>query len=311
MGSNQPNNNQYYNDRYKEKTDYEQYNDCYDTYDPNTFYSPQKSSSNTGLAVAVAVLSCVLVVILVLFILFQAGVISFSSTPESEEPIVTSSVTSTTEPTTESSSTPSVASTTPQPTATPKPVAVGKTRYVDCNTSLTLRTGPSTNHSEIHDIPVGEAVYVYENTNGSFSKVNHNGTDGYVMTKYLSDLRPAVWNYTDYEVSDFLTNAVYAYVNGVNTGDTSYAYQYYSSALADSAAENCASVSSRVMSEEILSLNIYNIERVSPMRVSAMRESNIRVNYNDGKVKDVKEKYKITIDNSQGQMYIVESQKLS
>ena len=32
------------------------------------------------------------------------------------------------------------------------------------------------------------------------SRVNHNGTEGYAMSKYLSDTKPSAWYYNDYDV---------------------------------------------------------------------------------------------------------------
>ncbi len=186
-----------------------------------------------------------------------------------------------------------------------KTITVEKTMYVNCNVSLTLRTGPATSYSEIHSIPVGEPVYVYEYSNSEFAKVNHNGQDGFVMRKYLSDTQPAVWNYNAADVETFVENSVYAFVSGVNNHNTDYVYNYFSGSLQAEEARSCSSIDSRVISEEVLSLNCHSTTRTSPMRVTVIRDSNIRVEYNDGTIKDIVEKYKYTVDYSSGQMYIV------
>lgn len=64
-------------------------------------------------------------------------------------------------------------------------VATGVTcTVVNCNESITLRTSPSTNASEICQIPLGATVYYIEPAN-DFYLVNYNGETGYALASYL------------------------------------------------------------------------------------------------------------------------------
>ncbi len=188
-------------------------------------------------------------------------------------------------------------------------VNVQKTMYINCNSSLTLRTGPATSYSEIMQISVGEPVYVIEYINSDFARVTYNGNEGYVMRKYLSDTKPQVWYYNEYDVAQFVENSLYAFVNGINTENTDYVYKYFTGDEAEQEIKSCKTISDSVISEEILQVNCHSVERVSPSRVSVIRDSVIRVVYNDNSVKDITEKYKYTVDLSQGRMYIVDIEK--
>lgn len=64
--------------------------------------------------------------------------------------------------------------------------------------SVYLRSSASENSSSICTIPLGTSVGFIENANSTFSKVNYNGTIGYIKTKYLSDIQPYVSNNTDF-----------------------------------------------------------------------------------------------------------------
>lgn len=66
--------------------------------------------------------------------------------------------------------------------------------------SVYLRSSASENSSSICTIPLGTSVGFIENANGTFSKVNYNGTIGYIKTKYLSDSQPYVADDSDYMV---------------------------------------------------------------------------------------------------------------
>ncbi len=188
---------------------------------------------------------------------------------------------------------------------TPSTIPVEKNMYVDCNVSITLRTGPATSYSEIHSIPVGESVYVIEYTNNEFAKVNHNGSVGYVMSKYLSDEQPYVWEYDSYDVENFIEEAAYAFVDGINYDDTDFVYDYYTGSIVNQQIKECESISGRVVSEEILQSSCHSVQRVSPVQVTVIRDSTTRVEYNDGETKDLTERYQYTVDYSKGRMYIV------
>lgn len=189
-------------------------------------------------------------------------------------------------------------------------VPVGRTMYVNCNVSLTLRNAPRTDADEIRQVPVGDALYVIEYINGDFARVTHNGTEGFVMKKYLANDMPNVWYYNEYDVEYFVESSLYAFVNGINTNDASYVYDYFTGDEAEQEKKTSKSISDAVLSEEILQVNCHSVERVSPVQVTVVRDSVIRVTYNDGSVKNVTEKYKYTVDYSKGRMYIVAIEKM-
>ena len=68
---------------------------------------------------------------------------------------------------------------------------IGNYYVVNCQTSVTLRRTPSTTSVELAQVPLGQAVGFIEEGNAEFSKVNYNGTIGYILTQYLSAQKPA------------------------------------------------------------------------------------------------------------------------
>lgn len=62
-----------------------------------------------------------------------------------------------------------------------------ETMYVvNCNTSITLRTSPSTKAAEIRQIPLGAAVSYIETAENGFYKVTYLSDTGYALASYLS-----------------------------------------------------------------------------------------------------------------------------
>ncbi|MCQ2752163.1 MAG: SH3 domain-containing protein [Coriobacteriales bacterium] len=59
---------------------------------------------------------------------------------------------------------------------------------VNCKESITLRTSPSTNASEICQIPLGACVSYVENASNGFYKVIYLGDTGYALASYLSSV---------------------------------------------------------------------------------------------------------------------------
>ena len=58
-------------------------------------------------------------------------------------------------------------------------------------TGVNFRTGPSTGHSKISTLAVNTAVEVLENQSNGWSKVRHNGTEGFIKTEFLgTGIRP-------------------------------------------------------------------------------------------------------------------------
>lgn len=260
----------------------------------NNYYQPPRNNGgkNTGLIVAVAVLSAVLVIGIVFAILIAADVISFGG--KEQAPIQQTQVTDAigTEEQAHKDETP--AQTTP---AAPQPIPVGATMYVgNCNVSVTLRSAPSTSSSELCQIPLAEEIYVVEYTNDEFARVRYNGTEGYVKRAYIVSVRPQVYSYDSQEAAQLVHNAVVAFVDGVNSNSDAYVSAYYSGSAANEERKSVKSIAEKVISEEIISLNCHSVTRVSATQVSVIRDSVIRVLYNDNTVKDITERYKYTVD---------------
>ena len=260
----------------------------------NNYYQPPRNNGgkNTGLIVAVAVLSAVLVIGIVFAILVAADVISFGGKEQTpiKQTLVTDAIG--TEEQAHNDETP--AQTTP---AAPQPIPVGATMYVgNCNVCVTLRSAPSTSSSELCQIPLAEEIYVVEYTNDEFARVRYNGTEGYVKRAYIVSVRPQVYSYDSQEAAQLVHNAVVAFVDGVNSNSDAYVSAYYSGSAADEERKSVKSIVEKVISEEIISLNCHSVTRVSATQVSVIRDSVIRVLYNDNTVKDITERYKYTVD---------------
>ena len=260
----------------------------------NNYYQPPRNNGgkNTGLIVAVAVLSAVLAIGIVFAILVAADVISFGG--KEQTPIQQTQVTDAigTEEQAHKDETP--AQTTP---AAPQPIPVGATMYVgNCNVSVTLRSAPSTSSSELCQIPLAEEIYVVEYTNDEFARVRYNGTEGYVKRAYIVSVRPQVYSYDSQEAAQLVHNAVVAFVDGVNSNSDAYVSAYYSGSAANEERKSVKSIAEKVISEEIISLNCHSVTRVSATQVSVIRDSVIRVLYKDNTVKDITERYKYTVD---------------
>ena len=109
---------------------------------------------------------------------------------------------------------------------------------------------------------------------------------------------------------NFIEGALVSFVNGINTGDTSYIDVYFSSSAADQELKSHKQIRQSVESEEILSLNCYGGEKISDTAATVIRSSTIRVVYKDGSVKDISEKYKYTVSFSGGKMKITGLEEL-
>ena len=150
----------------------------------NNYYQPPRNNGgkNTGLIVAVAVLSAVLVIGIVFAILVAADVISFGS--KEQIPIQQTQETDTvgTEEQVHKDETPAV----------PKSTPAGTIMYTDyCDEKIAMYKEPSTSSSELlSSIGAGEKIYVVEYTNDEFAKVSYWGKDGYIERKYLVSERP-------------------------------------------------------------------------------------------------------------------------
>lgn len=260
----------------------------------NNYYQPPRNSGgkNTGLIIAVSVLSAVLAIGIIFVILVATDVISFGG--KEQTPIQQTQATDTVGTGEQAHKDETPAQTTP---AAPQPISVGATMYVgNCNVSVTLRRAPSTSSSELCQIPLAEEIYVVEYTNDEFARVRYNGTEGYVKRAYIVSVRPKVYSYDSQEAARLVHNAVVAFVDGVNSNSDAYVPAYYSGSAAEEERKSVKSIAEKVISEEIISLNCHSVTRVSATQVSVIRDSVIRVLYNDNTVKDITERYKYTVD---------------
>lgn len=259
-------------------------------------------SSNTGLIVAISILGSIVAIGIILAILFVTGVISGKQDdvggvmPIPPQGNVT-----------EAQTTPAQEA---QPTAAnateaAKPVPVGRTMFVgNCKKSVTLRNAPNVNGKEIRQVPLADEVYVIEYTNSEFAHVTHNGTDGYIGRAYIVETQPQIWRYNDSDAIKQVANSVRAFVNGINTGDTSYISTYFAGSEAEQEYKTNNSIRNSVESEELISINCHSVERISASQVTVIRDSVIRVVYKDGSIKDISERYKYTLDLSNGMRII-------
>ena len=64
------------------------------------------------------------------------------------------------------------------------------TKYVNTTAGLNVRTGPSTSYAKIVTLSYGQSVNVLSTSNG-WSKINYNGSTGYVSSQYLQSTKPS------------------------------------------------------------------------------------------------------------------------
>lgn len=63
-------------------------------------------------------------------------------------------------------------------------------RVMGTNSTLNLRSGPSTNDAVVASIPEGCLVTLLGETNGAWLKVDYRGTVGWCHSDYLSEVQP-------------------------------------------------------------------------------------------------------------------------
>ena len=63
-------------------------------------------------------------------------------------------------------------------------------KYVNTTAGLNVRTGPSTSYAKIATLSYGQSVNVLSTSNG-WSKINYNGSTGYVSSQYLQSTKPS------------------------------------------------------------------------------------------------------------------------
>lgn len=209
-----------------------------------------------------------------------------------------------------------------QTVATPTPTPDNSIKYymyvVNCETSITLRTEPDVNSAGITQIPYGMPVGIIAEGMNGFYKGNYNGMIGYASSAYLSTAPPApvqtqppvqqpTANVSPRDAEEFVAASLRAFVNGINTGDTSYISYYFTGDEAVQEKKTHDEISGIVLSEQILSMSCHSGTIVSSNRATVVRDSTIRVTYDDGRVKDVTESYLYTLQiSADGTMRIIE-----
>ncbi len=204
-----------------------------------------------------------------------------------------------------------------QPTPTPDNSIKYYMYVVNCKTSITLRTEPNVNSAEMTQIPYGTPVGIIADGMNGFYKVSYNGMIGYASSAYLSTVLPApvqqqpvqqaTANVSPRDAEEFVAASLRAFVNGINTGDTSYISWYFTGDEAVQEKKTHDEISGIVLSEQILSLSCHSGTIVSSSRATVVRDSTIRVTYDDGRVKDVTESYLYTLQiSADGTMRIIE-----
>lgn len=190
---------------------------------------------------------------------------------------------------------------------------------VNCKSSITLRSAADVNSSEMAQIPYGTPVGVVNEGQNGFYKVKYNGLIGYASSAYLSTSMPAAApppvqntaSVTALDVEMFIDGSLRAFVNGINTGDTSYISRYFTGDEAAQERKSHDSIVQSVQSEEILSLNCHSGKIVTSEKATCVRDSTIRVVYDDGSVKDIAETYLYTVKiYSDGSMKITDLEEL-
>lgn len=126
----------------------------------------------------------------------------------------------------------------------------------------------------------------------------------------VNEVKETIWTYNEYEAEQFIENALYAFVNGINTRSANYIYTYFAGDELQQELASHNEIIKVVDHEELLSVNCHTVERISNSQITVMRDSVIRVYYKDGRIVDIPETYRYTIDLSSGEMKIVEIERM-
>ena len=181
------------NERYTQQNQYNGYNQ-YGGYNHNGYGGPPKKS-NTGLIVAISILSGVILISIAVMCLIFTGILS----PGRQAANQAASAVATEAP----AISPATAAPAAQAPAAP-PVQNAPSYNVSSNTtvvsymyvanvkySIYLRSLPEENDSNIiTEIPLGTQVGFIENADSVFAKINYNGRIGYSKREYLSSVSP-------------------------------------------------------------------------------------------------------------------------
>lgn len=175
----------------KEINDNNEYNAYYNqNQQPQNIYYPKKSSSNDALIAIISVLSSIIVIGTAVLILMFTGILSFGgSTSDSTD---TAAVVATPEPAPAAPVVP-VAPAAPVGYQHTANTVISSYMYVaNVKYSIYFRSEPFENDSNIIcEIPLGTMIGYIEPTDSVFSKINYNGSIGYVKTQYLSYNAPS------------------------------------------------------------------------------------------------------------------------
>lgn len=147
----------------------------------NTQYP--KKNSNTGLIIAVSILTVVIILGTLTAVLLLTGVLSFNQTEVETEALQTAAA---------------APSSAPTPEAVPAAAdnSIKQIVYVaNVNNSIYLRSTPEETEGNIlTEIPLATPVGFIEQADAVFDKINYNGMIGYAKRQYLSATQPVVDN---------------------------------------------------------------------------------------------------------------------
>lgn len=165
---------------------------------PYNGYPPPKKSGNGGLIALISILSCIIVIGIVVLTLMFTGVISFGGSNQEAASVTTAAPTP--EP---AAAVPPAAPAAPPAYQASANTTISSYMYVaNVKYSIYFRNAPIENDSNIIcEIPLGTMIGYIEPADGVFSKINYNGSIGYVKTQYLSASSPS----TSYSRSNTMT----------------------------------------------------------------------------------------------------------
>ena len=183
--------------------------------------------------------------------------------------------------------------------------------FVDCELEIPMYEEADFDSSIIEEIPAGTSVYVYPEEKNNFTKINYNGIDGYVESKYISVERPYVWEYDENDVKMLVDDALYGFTNAITQKDINLLIKYLDKEALNSAYSIYEDSIKKARREEVLSAEYYDVKRISKTQVTVVRESVIRVYNYSGNVRDVEEKYLTTVENTGSGMKIIKFENLN
>lgn len=175
-------------ERYTQPNQYSGYNQ-YGGYNHNGYGGPPKKS-NTGLIVAISILSGVILISIAVLCLIFTGILSPGRLAANQAASAVATEAPTISPATAAPAAPPVQNA-PSYNVSSNTTVVSYMYVANVKYSIYLRSLPEENDSNIiTEIPLGTQVGFIENTDSVFAKINYNGRIGYSKREYLSSVSP-------------------------------------------------------------------------------------------------------------------------